>query len=1169
MRLLELGLERYGAFSARSITFDAERGLAVVFGPNEIGKSTLLSGVTDFLFGIPMHSPHGEVFGYDVMRLNAHLRLADGAELKLKRRKGKIKTLSDDKGTSHDQDILSRALGATSRERFLELFGLDHATLRAGGEGLLTADGELGRLIVEAGGGLRGMVARLGELELYGDGLFAPRKSDKRAFYQALGKVEAADRMVKASATSKEAYLEARSGHVDALARYRALIEEAHGLGKRRSELERLVRVQPLLAQLAQAEEALEGFGDLAHLPTGFDAELDRARAKLEAADQELERAANAAKRLEARRNELCVDPAWSKHRDRIVAVSETAIAVRQARQSLVNRRRELVDIDAKLAALRGLLGLAPTFDLATIAPSNADLKAVRDLHTEAVNRRADAAATARASASLAQELSILKETIDAARAAGRDRPFGVDAADLTALPQAQSAAAAQGKRLSKAADELAQDIRRLGFRDLEHMRALTFPDLDTLRGEIEARQRLARDIEAHTSRADEARASGAAAHAAVLRLASGAAVASPEAIGDARNVRDQALAPLIASHRAGIADAPLARREQEIASVVGANAEADDLADRRTDDAHRVAALVQQREREEDAKLAQRAAAEGISRLTAQGAANERTFARAYPDATAFEPDPGKLLTLAIERARLIDRANDLQVSLAEADARLSDLEPKRQALALAESQLGAATAGNKSLVERVKTAVAAIKAHDVEHANFVRDGRDIATKEAQRTQSQAALEGHTRAETAWSASWSEAVAALGLKREVSLDEAEQVMREWATARGELSTAAQTRRRIEQIEADVKALAEDVASCAGELGVTLASDPVEAAADLKRRSDQNEQQSAAFAELAPELNAAKEDVARANHTLSEAKRLMEVLNKKLGMDGDGATDDTSARLNRRDQIQAKLAELHGKISIAGDEILLADLRRACIERDIDSLRADLSALDLERQHHEEAVKAAVESMKEFETALRSYEDPTQVNQAIAERECATSDIHTITQRWIETIVAHDLLTEAIARVRAEHQDPLIARAGALFKLTTQGAFVGIEADVDANGKPVVIGRRSDGRAVGVSKMSDGTRDQLFLAFRLASIEQYGKAGEPIPFIADDILVHFDDARAAATLELLAEFSKTNQVILFTHHQSVRDAAAALSHPAVQVIDLDEASNAIGESEAA
>ncbi len=1169
MRLLELSLERYGAFAARSITFDAHRGLALVFGPNEVGKSTLLSGVTDFLYGIPNHSPHGELFGYDAMRLSACLRLADGSELKLKRRKGRNKTLSDEKGTPHDQDILGRALGATSRERFLELFGLDHATLRAGGEGLLSADGELGRLIVEAGGGLRGMVTRLGDLEVYVDGLFAPRKSDKRAFYQALGKVEAADRTAKASATSKDAYMEARSCHADAQALYRSLIDEARGLSKRGSELERLVRVQPLLVQLTQAEVELAAFADLAHLPAGFHTQLDRARAGLCTAEQELERAAADVSRLEARRNELYVDDAWSRQRDRIIGISETAIEVRKARQGLINRRRDLLEIDDKLAALRGMLGLPASFDLAKIAPSNAHLKKVRDLHTEAVNRRADSAATEKAAATLARELSVLKETIEVARAAGRDRPFGVDAADLAALPQAQSAATTQGKRLSKDADELEQAIGRLGFRDLEHMRSIAFPDVETLRGEIEARQRLARDCEASTARTEEARASGAAARAAALRLAAGATVASPEAIGEAREIRDQALAPLIASHRAGRTDASNARREDDIASLVAANANADDLADRRTDDAQRVAALQQQHEREEDAHIAERAAQETLTRLKSQAAENEHAFAAAYPDATSFELDPGKLLSIVIERTRLIDRANDLQVGLAEADARLSDLEPKRQALAIAETQLGAGAPGQTTLVERVKTAVAAIKAHDTAHATFLRDERDAASKEAQRTHLQKTLDDYARAEATWLISWSEAVASLGLKGEVSLEDADQVTSEWASARGELSTAAQTRLRIEQIEADAATLGKDVAGCAADLGIVPAPDPVEAAADLKRRSDQHEQQSAAFAELTPELSAAKEEVSRAEQTRDEARREMSTLDQKLGAAVHSDSGAISARLNQRDQIRARMHHLHEQISIAGDQITLAELRRACADRDIDSLRADQSALDMERHHHDEAVKAAVENMKEFETTLRSYEDPSEVNQAIAERECAASDMHTIVERWVETIVAHDLLTEAIARVRAEHQDPLIARAGALFALTTKGAFAGIEADVDANGKPVVIGRRVDGSAVGVSKMSDGTRDQLFLAFRLASIEQYGKEGEPIPFIADDILVHFDDARTVATLELLAEFAKTNQVILFTHHKGVRDAAATLNSAAVQIIDLDEAVHSIHQGQAA
>ena len=87
--------------------------------------------------------------------------------------------------------------------------------------------------------------------------------------------------------------------------------------------------------------------------------------------------------------------------------------------------------------------------------------------------------------------------------------------------------------------------------------------------------------------------------------------------------------------------------------------------------------------------------------------------------------------------------------------------------------------------------------------------------------------------------------------------------------------------------------------------------------------------------------------------------------------------------------------------------------------------------------------------------------------------------------------------------------------------------------------------------------MSDGTRDQLFLAFRLASLENYAASTEPLPFVADDILVHFDDERSAATLDLLARFAETNQVLLFTHHERVAvQAQDALGPSSVRVLRL-------------
>ncbi len=64
-----------------------------------------------------------------------------------------------------------------------------------------------------------------------------------------------------------------------------------------------------------------------------------------------------------------------------------------------------------------------------------------------------------------------------------------------------------------------------------------------------------------------------------------------------------------------------------------------------------------------------------------------------------------------------------------------------------------------------------------------------------------------------------------------------------------------------------------------------------------------------------------------------------------------------------------------------------------------------------------------------------------------------------------------------------------------------------------------------------------GTADQLFLALRLAAMEQAVTAGMALPFLADDLFINFDDGRALAGLRVLAELARSTQVLFFTHHQ--------------------------------
>ena len=84
---------------------------------------------------------------------------------------------------------------------------------------------------------------------------------------------------------------------------------------------------------------------------------------------------------------------------------------------------------------------------------------------------------------------------------------------------------------------------------------------------------------------------------------------------------------------------------------------------------------------------------------------------------------------------------------------------------------------------------------------------------------------------------------------------------------------------------------------------------------------------------------------------------------------------------------------------------------------------------------------------------------------------------------------------------------------------------------------------RGNGEHVPVEGLSDGTRDQLYLALRLASLERHVDRNEPTPLVFDDVLVNFDDRRAHATLGLLGELSEKTQVLFFTHHSRLVELA--------------------------
>jgi uncharacterized protein YhaN len=147
-------------------------------------------------------------------------------------------------------------------------------------------------------------------------------------------------------------------------------------------------------------------------------------------------------------------------------------------------------------------------------------------------------------------------------------------------------------------------------------------------------------------------------------------------------------------------------------------------------------------------------------------------------------------------------------------------------------------------------------------------------------------------------------------------------------------------------------------------------------------------------------------------------------------------------------------------------------------------------------------------------------------------------------------------LESEIERYREANQGPVLGRARELFPRLTLGAYSGLVVGYSADDAPVLLCTTMDGREVPVEGLSDGTRDQLYLSLRLATLGQYFQTNTKMPWVLDDVLVHFDDTRATAALQVLSEFAQETQVLFFTHH--ARTLELAKRHIAPNLVAFHE-----------
>ena len=136
-------------------------------------------------------------------------------------------------------------------------------------------------------------------------------------------------------------------------------------------------------------------------------------------------------------------------------------------------------------------------------------------------------------------------------------------------------------------------------------------------------------------------------------------------------------------------------------------------------------------------------------------------------------------------------------------------------------------------------------------------------------------------------------------------------------------------------------------------------------------------------------------------------------------------------------------------------------------------------------------------------------------------------------------------LTAADEERQASSAPALARRTKAYFRALTGGNYETVALD---RGLSAAVRRFGDTLPHDELFLSRGTRDQLYLALRLALCEQ-----SDCPLILDDALVRFDDERMGCAMELFRELSQTRQILLFTCQH--RERRYLETHPAASGMD--------------
>lgn len=1166
MRLVRLDLKAFGPFTDRRLEFNSNGpGLHVIFGPNEAGKSSSLRGLKALLYGFHPQTPDNFLHSYDQLLVGGRLENSNGQELIFQRRKKRVNDLIDENGAPLDTNILASFLHGVEAEIFESLYGIDHDRLVQGGREILAQQGEVGKSLFAAGAGISSLRAVIEQLEQESAELFKARGSNPK-INRAIKRYKELQREIKETSLAPKEWKQLKRNLEDLEAERSALEKERSKTNQELRRLERLRQAMPELASLKQRREKLADLGNVVILPPDIQKKQQQIEHAIYKAESQLQQNIERLQLVEGKLKAISINKALLEQSNLIDDLHQRLGEYRKGQQDRpqlngmrINLRRqaasllsqvrqdlELKDVEKLrpvLAKKRTIQGLGSQYEALY---QNLTQSKKRNLGAEKDLEEAEKELSATPAIQETHELSLIVK-------------LGQRAGDIDAKIAKASGDIEQGRT------ECQADLKRTGLWSgkLSALTELSLPLAQTIQQFEIKFQQLEEDKRAL---AKERKNTASLLHSAETELKKIHYSGEVPSEHDLRTTREKRDAGWLLLRRQWLQGENVAEesrifdpRKNLHDAYEGLVNQADTTADRLRNEADRVANSAHFKAQVEqlrgvltECRTVEEQLAERQSDLL-----HEWNKAWKPADITPLSPNEmGGWLT-AIERLRY--RIESIASKEKEVNSDRNQRQELIQKLLHALAGMGIKEAPTSDKLGPILVFAETI----IEKNGAQQNAKNLlleAQKKAQKSAAKAAEEQREAQEAfeSWKKQWHNVISEFGMKGEVSPSEVLDFLETLQDCFNKEKEATDLQKRIDGIDRDAESLEAEVKTVLQNAAIPTLDLPLEQVI-LKLRTllKQEQADKSLLEQLTVESESLQADSSIAKKNLLDAKKQMAELLNTAGCSSADALGPVIDRFLQYQNLREKISSTEETLVRIGEGTTIEELTAQAERLNADELLIQIESLqqDIETRIHPEITEVS-QKVGEIYNKLSTMDGSSKAADASERLQQELAKIRRLAERYTRVKLASKILQQEIERYREQHQDPVLKLASKYFTELTLNSFSGLRADVNDRGEPVLEGIRPDGKWASVNGMSDGTRDQLYLSLRLATLEWRMETSEPMPFIVDDILINFDDERSRATLKTLARFSKKNQVILFTHHRQLVDDAATVGETEEVVVHM-------------